>query len=45
MYNGANYVLVLKANQGVANALRVTAGAGSSDDLKTHLNITLQTKL
>ena len=34
MYNGANYVLVLKANQGVANALRVTAGAGSSDDLK-----------
>ena len=34
MYNGTNYVLVLKANQGVANALRVTAGAGSSDDLK-----------
>ena len=34
MYNGTNYVLVLKANQGTKNAIRVTAGAGSSDALK-----------
>ena len=33
MYNGTNYVLVLKANQGAKNAIRVTAGAGSTATL------------
>lgn len=34
MYNGSDYVLVLKANQGVANAISVTADNSSSDALK-----------
>ena len=34
MYNGSDYVLVLKANQGVANAISVTADDSSSDALK-----------
>ena len=33
MYNGSNYVLVLKANQGAANAVRVTASDASSSTL------------
>ena len=33
MYNGSNYVLVLKANQGAANAIRVTASDASSSTL------------
>ena len=33
MYNGTNYVLVLKANQGVKNAIRVTASDSSSSTL------------
>ena len=33
MYNGSNYVLVLKANQGAENAIRVTASDGSSSAL------------
>ena len=33
MYNGANYVLVLKANQGAKNAIRVTASDSSSSTL------------
>ena len=33
MYNGSDYVLVLKANQGVANAIRVTASDASSSTL------------
>ncbi len=33
MYNGANYVLVLKANQGAKNAMRVTASDSSSSTL------------
>lgn len=33
MYNGTNYVLVLKANQGAANAIRVTASDSSSSTL------------
>ncbi len=33
LYNGSNYVLVLKANQGVANAIRVTASDSSSSTL------------
>ena len=34
MYNGSNYVLVMKANQGAANAIRVTASDSSSTALK-----------
>ena len=34
MYNGSDYVLVLKANQGVANAISITADDSSSDSLK-----------
>ena len=34
MYNGTDYVLVLKANQGSKNAIRVTASDASSDALK-----------
>ena len=33
MYNGSDYVLVLKANQGAANAIRVTASDASSSTL------------
>ena len=33
MYDGSNYVLVLKANQGVANAIRITASDSSSSTL------------
>ena len=33
MYNGSNYVLVLKANQGAKNAIRVTASDSSSSAL------------
>ena len=33
MYNGSNYVLVLKANQGEKNAIRVTASDSSSSAL------------
>ncbi len=33
MYNGTNYVLVLKANQGAKNAIRVTASDSSSSAL------------
>ena len=33
MFNGSNYVLVLKANQGAANAIRVTASGSSSSTL------------
>ena len=33
MYNGTNYVLVLKANQGAKNAIRVTASDSSSSTL------------
>ncbi len=34
MFNGSNYVLVLKANQGAANSIRVTASDSSSTALK-----------
>ena len=37
MYNGSNYVLVLKANQGAANAIRVTASDASSSTLSNAL--------
>lgn len=33
LYNGSNYVLVLKANQGAKNAIRVTASDSSSSTL------------
>ena len=39
MYNGSNYVLVLKANHGAKNAIRVTASDGSSSALSNALNI------
>ena len=44
LYNGTNYVLVLKANQGAANGIRVTPSDASSSTLSNVFQYTTTTK-
>ncbi len=44
LYNGTNYVLVLKANQGAANGIRVTPSDSSSATLSNIFQYTTSTK-